>query len=215
MKHYKENKFILWFGKLTGWLPVALIWGPKVYYEDKKVQGRRLPGPSILMSNHTAFWDFPAYLWTFYWQDIRFLVGEVVFNSKPIRNWVLGCMGCIRVERNASSFGFLAESLQALDAGRQICIFPQGRLPQGEEQFPYKPGVVMIALHTDAPIIPVYNDGLYGKRAHMIIGKPIYIREFCKEENPSEEEILRLTKLLEDRTYELKAELERQMGTGR
>ena len=212
-KRYKENKFVLWFGKLTGWLPVGLLWGTKVYYEDKRVQGRHLPGPSILMSNHMAFWDFPAYLWTFYWQDIRFLVGEVLFNRNPMLNWVLGCLGCIRVERSASDFGFMAESLQALDAGRVICIFPQGRLPVGEEAFPYKPGVVMIALHTDAPIIPVYNDGNYGfgKKAHVIIGKPIRIRSLTTQEQPDEAEILRLTGLLEAKTYELRDELLEQM----
>lgn len=216
-KHYKENKFIIWFGKLTGWFPVMLMFGSKVFYENKAVQGRRLPQPSILMSNHMAFWDFPAYLLAFYWQDLRFLVGEVLYSHIPILGWVLDCMGCICVERSATDFSFLSESIRSLDNGRCIAIFPQGRLPVKGQVFPYKPGVVMIALHSDAPIIPVYNDGHYGflKRTHIMIGEPIHIREYM--ENPSatevsEEEMVRLTKILEDKTYALKDELEKRLA---
>ena len=44
-----------------------------------------------------------------------------------------------------------------------------------------------------------------------MIGEKIYLRDYCGEENPSVEEIERLTSILEAKTYELKDELEKRV----
>ena len=47
-----------WFVKLTGWPVQLLCFRTKVLYEDRKVQGRRIRGPAILVSNHTSVYDY-------------------------------------------------------------------------------------------------------------------------------------------------------------
>ena len=206
MKQKNVNHILLWFVKLTG-VPLALLFfKPKIYYIDKKKQSRRLPKSCILMSNHKSLMDFVLYLCVFFGKTIRFLMAEVLFNKGKLFASFLFGIGGIYVNRDTFDFGFMYESIKVLDNGGIVGIFPQGRLPVGDKEWPFKPSVTYIALHSDAPIIPVYTDGNYGlfKRAKIVIGTPIDIHEFCTQKNPDEEEIKRLTEMLEAKVGELK-----------
>ena len=94
-----------------------------------------------------------------------------------------------------------------------VGIFPESRLPVDGKPWPFKPSVVFIALRTDAPIVPMYTDGAYSlkKRTRVMIGEKIYLRDYCADENPSPEEIMRLTKILEDKTFALGEELKKRV----
>jgi 1-acyl-sn-glycerol-3-phosphate acyltransferase len=126
-------------------------------------------------------------------------------------------LGGIFVNRDSFNFDFIGESIEALDKGQSIGIFPQARLPVNNIKFPFAPSVVMIALRTDAPIIPVFTDGRYGifKRASVLIGKPIYLKELCDQENPSGEKIEELRSFLEKRVEELGEILEEKTKNGK
>ena len=98
---------------------------------------------------------------------------------------------------------------EILEKGGRVGIFPQGRLPVGDKEWPFKPGILYAALQSDAPIIPVYTDGCYGfgKRAHVMIGTPIRLSELTRSVEPDREETQRLLSLLEEKTNELKVAL--------
>ena len=63
-----------WFVKITGWIPQLLIFRTKVYYEDKKVQSRRIKGKAIVVSNHNSLMDFAVLLFVFWRRTLRCLV---------------------------------------------------------------------------------------------------------------------------------------------
>lgn len=209
MKKTKCNPFFLLFTKVTGGLGAYILFKPKIYYAEKEKQGRRLQKPCILMSNHTSLMDFVLYMLVFYDCTIHFWMAEVLFRKNKLFTWFLYALGGVRVDRQQYNYGFIGESLEILDHKGILGVFPQGRLPVDKRPFPFKTGIVLTALKTDAPIIPVYTDGNYGilKRAHVVIGAPIDIHELCREENPSNEELERLAKVLEEKTYALKQEL--------
>ncbi len=212
MKEHKFSKAWLWFTKITG-LPMFLYLKLKIYCQGDNEELRRVPKSCILMSNHTSLFDFALYLALFYFRSVRFLMAEILFDNRPILSRFLYKMGGIKVDRNTYDFSFVGEALDILDNGGCIGVFPEGRLPQkGEGILPFKPGIIYIALRTDAPIVPIYIDGNYGlfKRAHVIIGESIYLSEYCKTESPSPDEIEELTTLLRDRICGLKDELERK-----
>ncbi len=210
MKKHKLSYPLLWFAKITG-LPLYAYFKFKIYYEGGNKRLRRPPKPCIIMSNHTALFDFALYLALFYFRTLRFLMAEVLFDGRPLLNWFLLSMGGIRVDRNAYDFSFVGEALDILDRGGTVGVFPEGRLPRGEKDLPFKPGIVYIALRTDAPIVPICTDGSYGlfKRTHVLFGEEINIRDWCKSEDPSEEEIAEITLRLKARMDEMKIELER------
>ena len=75
----------------------------------------------------------------------------------------------------------------------------------------------MIALRANVPIIPVIIDGNYGvfKRAHVIIGKKIYLTDYCTSLNPTREEILKINETVQNKALELKSELDRRVDQDR
>lgn len=212
MKEYKFSKAWLWFTKITG-LPMFLYLKLKIFCKDDNKSFRHVPRSCIIMSNHTSLFDFALYLAIFYFRSVRFLMAEILFNKNPVLTLFLYKIGGIKVDRNVCDFSFVGDSLDILDNGGTVGVFPEGRLPKkGEGILPFKPGIIHIALRTTAPIIPIYTDGNYGlfKRAHVIFGEPIYLSQYCSTETPSSEEIEMLTSLLRNRICDLKDELERK-----
>ena len=195
-----------WFVRITGFWAALPFFKPKIYCKNAKIQGKKLKKPSILVSNHFSLLDFALYLFVFWRNFVHFQVAEVMFNKSKFMNWLLFKLGCIRVDRDQFDFGFVGDSLELLDKGEVVGIFPSGRLPIGGKPFPFKPSVIFIALRTDAPIIPVYTDGQYGlfKRARVVIGEPLYIRDYCKTEEPDQQELDALTRMLEEKVYALR-----------
>lgn len=182
--------FFNYFVKITGWLPQKLVFRTKIYYEDKKVQSRRIKGKAIIVSNHTSVYDYAAYLFVFFFTTLRCQMAEVLYRKKFL-SLFLKMMGGIYVNRDMHDFSCLDKSEKILSKKGKVLIFPEGRLPKKDEERPleFRPGAAILALMSEAPIIPTYTDGNYfnKKRARVIIGKPIYIENII-DKNLSEKE---------------------------
>lgn len=160
----------------------------------------------MIVSNHTTLFDFIALVFTFFWRTLRVQMAEVLFKNKFI-GFLLKMLGGIYVNRSIFTLGFISQSVDILDKGGVVGIFPESRLPKkGEERpLPFKSSAAYIALSSNAPVIPVYSNGLYfsKKRARLIIGKPMYMSDFI-DDNLSEKENLRnATEALRDKIIEL------------
>ena len=197
--------------KLTGWPAQFFCFRTKVYYEDRKVQGRRIKGPAILISNHFSVFDYAVYLFVFWSRTLRFQMAEVLF-KKPVLGWLLKRMGGIYVDRTGFDFGFIARSEAILARGGVVGIFPESRLPRpGEPRpLPFKISAAQIALTSGVPIIPVVTNGSYFRkqRARVLIGKPLRAAELA-EDGLSERETLQL---VSDRLRERIMELEKLLN---
>lgn len=170
---------------------------------------RSLPKSCILVSNHVSLMDFVLYLLVFLFRTVRFLAAEVLYNKNKVMALLLNLLGCIRVEREAKSFGFVSDALDALNNGGIVGVFPQARLPIKGQKFPFTVSTAFIALRSDALIVPLYTDGNYGlfKRAKVVIGAPIKLAQFSKEGLNEQEQLTYLTKLLEEKVFALKEEI--------
>lgn len=201
--------FCLGFVKLTGLLPAWLFLKPRVYLAPGAK--RTLPKPCILVSNHISLLDFVLCLLVFPFRTVRFLIAEVLYNRNPFLKVFLNLIGGIRVEREAKSFDFVSHALSVLDDGGTVGVFPQARLPLKGQKFPFTVSTAFIAMHTDAPIVPVYTDGNYGffKRASLVIGPEIYLKDYCREGLSEQEQLQHLTQLLEEKVFSLKEEIKK------
>ena len=202
------------FVKLTG-LPVQwLCFRTKVYYEDKKAQGRRIKGAAIVVSNHTSVYDFAVFLFVFWNRVLRYQMAECLFRKNRFLRWFLKRMGGIMVDRDAYDFSFVNRSLGILQGGGVVGIFPEGRLPLETEErpLPFKASATYIALESGAPVVPVYTNGSYFRRerARVMIGKPVYVRELWDAAQDEKNNIDRITLYLRERVMALKDELERR-----
>lgn len=203
------------FVKITGWPAYFLAFRKKVYYEDKKAQSRRIKGKAIVISNHHTVMDYALMLYVFYGRLLRCQIAELMFKRNPFFTFLLKGLGGIKVDRDAHDFSFIGKSLKILEKGGVVEIFPEARIPKAGEQkpLPFKPSAAYIALHGDAPIIPVYlTDGYFKKqRARVIIGKPIYVKEYYNDTLSEKENLEIISGKLRAKVVELKYELERQI----
>lgn len=206
--------FFHWFMKITGYPLQFVCFRTKVHYEDKRVQGRRIHGASMVISNHTSIFDYAVYIFVFYSRTLRVQVAEVLFRKKPLK-WILKAIGAIYVNRFARGFGFVTKSLRILEKGGVVTVFPESRIPRPEEKrpLPFKPSAAYIALAANVPVVPVYTDGSYftlKKRAHVIIGTPMHPQDYTDPSLSDRENVERFNTALRDKVIELEKLLNEQ-----
>ena len=198
--------FFQYFVRITGFIPAMLILRTKVYFEDKRVQSRRIKGQAILMSNHTSVYDYAVFLYVFFFRTLRYQMAEVLYKKKLL-GMFLKCMGGIYVNRDSLDFSFMDKSKKLLEKNKVVGVFPESRLPkEGETRpLPFKESITILALESGAPIIPIYTDGQYftKKRAHVTIGKPIYVKDYYDNAKSRKENIECITSILRDKIIEL------------
>lgn len=206
-------RFFNTFVKITGFIPYWICFRTKIYYQDKSVQTGRIKGPAILISNHTSVFDYAVYLGVFFTRTLRFQMAEVLFKKKLL-GWFLRSMGGIYVNRGLYNFSFVDKSVEILNEGGVVGIFPESRIPKPDEErpLPFKPSAASVALRSDAQVIPIYTNGSYfqKKRARVIIGTPFYAKDYYDETLSEKENLRKISNEMRNKILELKDEFERQ-----
>lgn len=202
-------KFLFrFFAKLFGVPSFKLLWRQRYYLEDPKRRTRALKGPAIVISNHTHILDYFAMMFTHPFRKMRFLVSEAIFQH-PFLGFMCRLMDDILVHRERSDLSFMAEAEKTLKKGGVVTIFPEGKLSHDGKLNPFKPAAVYLALRTGAPIVPHYVEPHYfkWKRTRIIVGKPIYLKDYCSSDNPSADEVRKICEMLQAKTNELKRKM--------
>jgi 1-acyl-sn-glycerol-3-phosphate acyltransferase len=209
------SRFLIGFVKVTGLLPQWLCFRTKISYEDRAVQSRRIKGSAIVVSNHTALYDYAVLLFVFFGRVLRTQMAELLFKKGLLGPFLKG-MGGIYVDRDSHNMGFVEQSLRILEKGGVLCVFPEARLArEGETRpLPFQTSPFYIALESGAPIIPVYTNGSYfqKKRARVRIGTPIDARAMWRPEEDEKTNLLRITEAVRQKVIELGRELEREQA---
>jgi 1-acyl-sn-glycerol-3-phosphate acyltransferase len=208
------GKLFTGFVKVTAFPVEALVFRVKYHYEDKTVQGRKISGPALVVSNHTSVWDFAQVMQTFFGRHIRCLVADLMFNKSKAFAFFLKHLDAIKISREGKNFSFIEESVEILKNGGVVEVYPESRIPREDEEAPleFKPSFAYIAMLSKAPIIPMYTDGNYfGKgRANVMIGKPIDISTIIDEELDASDNIKRITDYVRGKILELRDETEKR-----
>jgi 1-acyl-sn-glycerol-3-phosphate acyltransferase len=203
-----------WFVKLTGWLPYLILLRPKISYEDRRVQSRRIKGRAIVVSNHHALLDFAVVMFTFPFRTMRCAVAELMYKKNIFMTFFLHMLGTVKVDRTSHDFGFLSVCDQVLDRGGVVEIYPESRLPQPGEPVPleFKPSAVYLALKTGAPIIPICNNGRYFEKERMrvLVGTPIDVRGLYRDDLSEKENVANITAYIRGKIIEFQQKLEQQ-----
>jgi len=169
---------------------VARLWGKillSIAGAKVKIQGRENFDPQksyILVSNHQSTFDIFALLGYLSLQ-FRWIAKASLFRT-PFLGWAMSRIGYIPIERDSpkKAYRSMLQAAEKVQQGVSVIIFPEGtRSPDGNLQ-PFKKGVFLIALKSQAPILPITIRGtakIMPKgdwRAHpgnvqIIIGPPI------------------------------------------
>lgn len=200
--------------KATAWPVNLLVFRPKITYEDKSVQNRRIRGRAIVICNHHSVYDFGVMMFVFPFRRLRCQVAEVVYRRNPVLRVLLKLWGTVRVNRTDHDFSFLAESLRILEKNGVLEVYPEARIPEPEEEKPleFTPSFVWLALHSGSPIIPVYSDGRIFSLRHnrIVIGKPVDAVSMYDDSLDEKTNIMNITQAVRKKVIELGKTIEKE-----
>jgi 1-acyl-sn-glycerol-3-phosphate acyltransferase len=119
---------------------------------------RELPdGPVILAANHRSFID-PLVLGCAVERRVTYMMTAKYYDL-PSLNGFFRMARCIVVDEEADNKRALRDSLEVLEAGQVLGIFPEGHISPDGAMRPLQPGMAWLARRTGAPVFPVWLGG--------------------------------------------------------
>lgn len=111
-------------------------------------------GGVIIAINHLSHLDTPVLFVNPARKDITALV-TTKYQQRPFVNWFTETAGGIWINRDIADFTAIRKAASALAAGRALGIAPEGTRSQDGQLQQGKPGTIMLAMKSHAPIVPV------------------------------------------------------------
>jgi 1-acyl-sn-glycerol-3-phosphate acyltransferase len=152
--------------------------------EDLPLGKVPLYGPLILVCNHINFIEVPL---MFTHLQPRPLTGFAKSETweNPWLATLFNLWGAIPLRRGEADTNALRQGLQALQQGKIVTITPEGTRSHDGQLGQGRPGVITLALHSGAPMLPLVY---YGQEAlennlrrlrrtefHINVGQPFYL----------------------------------------
>ncbi len=135
-------------------------------YRLKKSGLENIPesGPAIITCNHVSFVD-ALVIMAASPRPIRFVMDHNIFKV-PVLSFVFRTAKAIPIapakENVALRDKAFDDAAQALKDGDLVGIFPEGRITDTGELYPFRPGVMEILKRQPAPVVPMALSGLWG-----------------------------------------------------
>jgi 1-acyl-sn-glycerol-3-phosphate acyltransferase len=121
-------------------------------------------GPCVLVCNHVSFVD-ALVIGGCIQRPVRFVMDHRIFKI-PVLNFVFRTAGTIPIAGAKEDAVMLEKAYERIDAylkaGEVVCIFPEGRITDNGDLYPFKKGVTRIIERTPVPVIPMALRGLWG-----------------------------------------------------
>ena len=131
----------------------------RIYHRVNVLAPQHLPkhGPAILICNHISGLD-PMLIQSVCPRLIVWMMAREYYEI-PILRWVFKTVEAIPVDRGGRDLAATRAALRALEAGRILGVFPEGRIETSRELLPFQTGVALMALKANVPVYPAYLDG--------------------------------------------------------
>lgn len=200
------------FVKFTGGLPIVLWYRIKKIFVNKQQKKLLNTKPYLIAPNHNGFTDIMIVANAFWNRRLRFVATKDLYTNNFRRFLFNKFFACIEVDKENVSMKTFKEVKDALNRGHCVPVFPEGTIAKKDDNvIEYKSGVVLMALVSKVPIVPVYMEKRtkWYKRQRVVIGEMIDISKYSNSIMPSMEEIKKLTTILHDEEVKLKSMLEK------
>ena len=141
-------------------------------------------GPLILATNHVNFLEAPVMYTHLHPRPMTGFAKAETWES-PVLGMLADLWGAIPLQRGEADMSALRAALKALEDGQILGVAPEGtRSGDGRLQRGH-PGVVLLALRSNAPLLPVvyYGGELFWSNLrrlrrtdfHVAVGRPFYL----------------------------------------
>lgn len=132
--------------------------------EKKGLQHIPDEGAAVLVCNHVSFVD-ALVIGGCIQRPVRFVMDFRIFRM-PVLNFVFRTAGTIPIASAKEDPVMLEKAYEKIDAylkaGEVVCIFPEGRITDNGDLYPFKKGISRIIERTPVPVIPMALRGLWG-----------------------------------------------------
>jgi 1-acyl-sn-glycerol-3-phosphate acyltransferase len=157
-------------------------------YRLEKSGLERIPdeGAALIVANHVSFVD-ALVIAAACRRPVRFVMDHRIF-STPVLSFVFRTGKAIPIasakEDPAMMERAFAEVARALREGDVVAIFPEGRITDHGEMYPFRPGLKRILEETPVPVVPMALRGLWGsffsRKDGAAMSRPWRLRPFAK-----------------------------------
>jgi 1-acyl-sn-glycerol-3-phosphate acyltransferase len=127
-------------------------------FEFKGLENIPQNGGVVITTNHLSRVDTTLLLMNPVRTDLKALVTDK-YKSHPIIGFIASSAEMIWLDRTKADFGAFKQAIEYLKQGGALGIAPEGTRSTTGGLIEGKPGTILLALKTDAPIVPV---GLVG-----------------------------------------------------
>ena len=121
-------------------------------------------GPAVIVCNHVSFVD-ALIIMAVSPRPIRFVMDHQIFKV-PVLSFVFRTAGAIPIAPAKENPELLAQAYEevarALEAGDLVGIFPEGRITDTGELYPFRNGIQKILARSPVPVVPIALQGLWG-----------------------------------------------------
>ena len=171
-------------------------------------------GPAIVVCNHISGLD-PAMIQAACPRLIVWMMAAEYYHLRGLR-WLFELIEAIPVQRaGGRDWTATRRALRALEAGRVLGVFPEGRIEPDHNLLPFQTGAAMMAMRSGAPICPAYIDGtarnlsivqayLIPQQARLIFGLPLRLQQV---QRPDPAAVESATNAIRQRVWELRKRL--------
>jgi 1-acyl-sn-glycerol-3-phosphate acyltransferase len=121
--------------------------------EKKGMENIPEKGGIIIASNHISVYD-PPLLGLATPRELFYLAKRELFKNKLFA-WLITKFNAIPLKRDRFDKFALFQAVEILKSGKVLLLFPEGTRNLGDGFLKLKPGVGMIALKAQVPIVPV------------------------------------------------------------
>jgi 1-acyl-sn-glycerol-3-phosphate acyltransferase len=143
-------------------------------------------GAALIVSNHVSYID-ALLLMAVSPRPIRFVMDVSIFRL-PVMSWLFRQGRAIpiapRRDDPAVTERAFEQVSEALRDGQLVCIFPEGRITDTGELYPFRPGLTRVLEQDPVPVIPVALQGLWGSAFSRAPGLPRPIRALLRIFSP-------------------------------
>ncbi|MFN7221624.1 MAG: MFS transporter [Burkholderiales bacterium] len=121
-------------------------------------------GPCVLVCNHVSFVD-ALVIGGCIRRPVRFVMDHRIFKI-PVLNFIFRTAGTIPIASAKEDPVMLERAYERIDAylkaGEVVCIFPEGRITDNGDLYPFKQGIMRIIEKSPVPVVPMALRGLWG-----------------------------------------------------
>lgn len=115
-------------------------------------------GPVLILANHESFLD-PLAVGLAARRKIHYLARKTLF--KGVFGDYLRSVGCVAVDQDGVAKEGLKTSVDLLQAGKALLIFPEGERTWSGQMQPFKPGIWLVLRRAAVTIVPVGIAGAF------------------------------------------------------